>query len=244
MHMGSWRTLFMGPWLAVWLGALLSLGGCAGPTSLTSEVSSFGHWPDGRKPGAYVFERLPSQQDQAAQQSLLEAAAQPALASAGFALVADAQQAEFSVQLGASVQVERRPDPFLWPYRPHYWQQGPYRHPYQAPMLPKPSWRPMAYTPQQVSQAQIGIGVGGGWHGGGVTFGMMTGPSYVHMQVNLLIRDRRSNQVLYETHARHERVGAPDERLYPYLFEAALKDFPQQAVRPRAVTVTIPQDNR
>ena len=57
-------------------------------------------------------------------------------------------------------------------------------------------------------------------------------PPYVQMQVDLLIRDKRSSQVLYETHARHDRVGAADDRMFPYLFEAALKDFPLQAISP------------
>ncbi len=69
-------------------------------------------------------------------------------------------------------------------------------------------------------------------------------PPWVTMTVDMLIRDRRSKQTLYETHARYDRQGVADDRLYPWLFEAALKDFPYQAVSPRAVTVTIPDDNR
>ena len=64
------------------------------------------------------------------------------------------------------------------------------------------------------------------------------------INVDLLIRDRRSNQVLYETHAVHDRQNTVDLGLLPYLFEAALKDFPNPAVSPRTVTVTRPVDNR
>lgn len=89
-------------------------------------------------------------------------------------------------------------------------------------------------------------GLAGWWGGrgqGGLSMSFSMEPPYAQMQVDVLIRDRRNNQVLYETHAKLDRVGAADERLYPYLFEAALKDFPHQAVSPRMVTVEIPPDD-
>jgi hypothetical protein len=199
---------------------VLLLGGCAGMSNVTSQVSSFGTWPAGRQPGRYVFERLPSQQSQPELQDQLEAAAQPVLAQAGFALAANAAQADVSVQVGSQLQVDRVPrhDPFWSPYGA-YGPYGPFG---------RPGWA--------------------GWWGsggrGGVSFSMAMEPPYVQMQVDVLIRDRAGNQVLYEAHARHERVGAADPRLWPYLFEAALKDFPHPAVSPRTVTVTIPPDNR
>lgn len=195
---------------ALALGVLL-LGGCAGPNAVTSQVSSYGSWPEGRKPGRYVFERLPSQQTRAEQQDRLEASAEPVLATAGFERVTDGNQADVTVQVAAQVVVEQR------------------RAPYD------PFWGPW------------GPGFGGWWgHGGrgGISLSMQFEPPYVQMQVDLLIRDKRSSQVLYETHARHDRVGAADDRMFPYLFEAALKDFPLQAISPRTVTVTIPSDNR
>ncbi len=195
---------------ALVLGVLL-LGGCAAPNAVTSQVSSYGSWPEGRKPGRYVFERLPSQQTRAEQQDRLEAAAEPVLATAGFERVIDGNQADVTVQVGAQVVVEQR------------------RAPYD------PFWGPW------------GPGFGGWWgHGGrgGLSLSMQFEPPYVQMQVDVLIRDKRSSQVLYETHARHDRVGAADDRMFPYLFEAALKDFPLQAISPRTVTVTIPSDNR
>lgn len=201
---------------AAWVSAFVLMGlmaGCAGPRALTSEVSSAGKWPDGRKPGRYVFERLPSQQNQPELQDKLEAAAQPALAAAGFQRVDKADQADVSVQVASHVRMTQRPyygDPFWGPWGP---------------------WRP---------------GVGGWWGGGrsGVSVGMAVEPARVSMTVDVLIRDRKASEVVYETHASYERVGAADDRLYPYLFEAALKDFPLQAVSPRAVTVEIPEDNR
>lgn len=203
------------PWtMLACLALALLTSACAGPKAITSQVSSTGNWPEGRKPGTYVFERLPSQQDQAEVQDKLESAAQPALAAAGFELVPQADKAALSIQVGARTQVEQRQayyDPFWGPYGP---------------------WRP---------------GWGGYWGSGGrggLAFSMTMEPPRVAMMVDVLIRDRRSNQVLYETHARYERLGGADERFLPFMFEAAMKDFPHQAVSPREVTVAIPQDDR
>lgn len=205
----KWLGLSVACLITAWL---LMMGGCAGMTELSSQVSSQGNWPEGRKPGRYVFERLPSQQSQAELQDKLEAAAQASLAAAGFELASDAQKADVSVQVAAQTQVDLRSR-----YGP-YWGPGPWG---------RPAW--------------------GGWWGpgrGGVSMSMAMEPPYVLMQVDVLIRDRHSNQVLYETHASYDRLGSADERLYPYLFEAALKDFPHQAVSPRVVTVTVQPDNR
>lgn len=190
------------------------LAGCAGVSAITSQVSSYGQWPAGRQPGLYTFERLPSQQSRVEWQDKLEAAAQPALAAAGFVLAKEAGQADLTVQVASQVQTDPRPryDPFWGPYGP--WGRG---------------------------------GVGGWWGGrgrGGLSMSFAVEPPHVQTQVDVLIRDRRNNQVLYETHAKLDHVGAADDRLLPYLFEAALKDFPHQAVSPRAVTIEIPPEDR
>lgn len=181
------------------------LAGCATSNAVTSQVSSFGAWPQDRKPGKFVFERLPSQQANAAQQDRLEWAAKPSMVRAGFEWVQDEAQADVTVQVAAYQTTESRRsryDPFWGPWGPGF----------------------------------------GGWWGsggrGGISLSMQLEPAWTQMQVDLLIRDRRTNQVLYETHARHERVGQPDERVLPLMFEAALKDFPLQAISPRAVTIT------
>jgi hypothetical protein len=208
---------------AVFAGfVLLGLGGCAGLQEVRSKVSSFGVWPEGRQPGAYVFERLPSQQSRPEEQAMLEAAAEPALAAAGFRKVDDTAQADVSVQVAAQTQVDARLgyDPWF-PYGPR-----PYFGPHYGPFRP---------------------GFGGWWGSGGrggISISMAMAPPYVQMQVDLLIRDRRNNQVLYETHAIHERVGSPIDALYPFLFQAALKDFPRQAVSPRMVTIPVPAEQR
>lgn len=85
-------------------------------------------------------------------------------------------------------------------------------------------------------------GFGGFWGGrGGLGFGMSFDPPVTQMQVDVLIRDKTSSQTLYETHATHRRAGGVVESLMPVMFEAALKDFPAQAISPRVVTVPIPE---
>jgi len=149
----------------------LSLGflsGCASLNSFSSQVSSHGSWPADRQPGAYVFERLPSQTatpELTTQQTQLEDAARPALAAAGFTEAADPSLAKVVVQLASQVQVEVRPplDNFWYPYGRWGW--------------------------------------GGFWGPGrgGIALGVNLEPPYVQMQVSVLMRDRSTHQVLYET---------------------------------------------
>lgn len=80
---------------------------------------------------------------------------------------------------------------------------------------------------------------GFGHFGRGFGFGMSFEPPITQMQVDVLIRDRRSNQTLYETHATHQRAGGVVESLMAPLFDAALADFPLPAVSPRSVTVPV-----
>jgi Domain of unknown function (DUF4136) len=108
------------------LAAAAALSGCAALNSVTSDVSSFGDWPAGRKPGSYAFERLPSQQAQAAEAESLEKAARRALQKAGFTPVADGQEPDVLVQLGARfTRTVRSPwdDPLWW-----HGGFGRYRH--------------------------------------------------------------------------------------------------------------------
>ena len=176
------------------LAAVLS--GCAA-TNVISQVSSYGPWPEASKPGAYAFERLPSQAVQAA------------------------DQADYTVQIDAGVRTEPRMryDPLLVPYGMHPGYVAP-GHPY--------FWRP---------------GVGGWWGtgGSGLSLSLALEPPWVTLEVRLLIRDRRDGRVLYETQAAHDRVGAIDEAVLPFVFEAALDGFPQPPKGRRVVTVPLPE---
>ncbi len=205
------------------LGLVALLTGCAA-THVVSQVSSYGPWPDASKPGAYAFERLPSQAVQAADQSRLESAAEPALLKRGFHRVEQPEQADYTVQIDASVRTEPRTryDPLLAPYGMHPGHLGP-AHPH--------FWRP---------------GVGGWWGtgGSGLSFSLALEPPWVTLELRLLIRDRRDGRVLYETQAAHDRVGALDESVLPYVFEAALDGFPQPPRGRRVVTVPLPEARR
>ncbi len=196
--------------LAALLAALLA--GCAA-TQLDANVHTVGTWPQGRAPGSFAFERLPSQQARAEEQARLEAAAQPALEQAGFKLAAGApadvlvQVAERSLQGWAP-----GPEPFFgpgWGGASVYggrWRAGP--------------WGP---------------GWGGGWgygFGGSVPFSLT--------EVSVLILDAQSQKPLYESRALNDGAQ-PDQITREALFAAALKDFPFNAVSPRRVTVGLPK---
>lgn len=100
------------------LAALAAMtAGCAGLSTVTSDVSSFGDWPAGRKAGSYAFERLPSQEARASESDTLERAAATALQKAGFTPAAAGQEPEVLVQLGARfTRSVRSPwdDPLWW----------------------------------------------------------------------------------------------------------------------------------
>ena len=122
------RRLMLGGLLA---GAL-TLSGCAALRSLSTEVSSFGEWPAERQAGTYAFERLPSQQAQAAETELLENAARPALEKAGFKPAAEGQMPDVLVQVGArDSRTISSPwdDPIWWRGGFGYWRHGPWLAP-------------------------------------------------------------------------------------------------------------------
>lgn len=109
--------------------AALVLAGCAAMNSVTSEVSSFGEWPAGRAPGTYSFDRLPSQQQRAAEADALEAAAKPALEKAGFKPAAAGAAPDVTVQVGSRMtRTDYGPwhDPMWWHGGFGYWRRGPW----------------------------------------------------------------------------------------------------------------------
>ena len=94
--------------------ATLAITGCAGPFTVSADVSSYGSWPAGRKPGTFAFDRLPSQQqneEATKRQTALEDAARVALEKAGFQPATDAKSADILVTLGARVTAY---DPVPW----------------------------------------------------------------------------------------------------------------------------------
>ncbi len=200
---------------AALLGAAALLSACAtgGASRLTAQVASQGSWPPGRAPGSFAIERLPSQQANGAEQDRVEAAALPVLEAAGFRRAASAQEADVLVQVGARVFEIVRRDPFAGSlfWRNDWWFHGAYHRPFYGP-----AW---------------------GWGG---PYGWDSYPSVDYQrEAAVLVRDRRSQQVLYETRATSTDRLAP-ERMLPALFEAAMKDFAVPALSPRSVTLSLP----
>ena len=183
---------------------------CSSIDTVAVEVASQGSWPAERKPGSYAIERLPSQQANVAEQERVEAAALQALEGAGFTRVPEGQTADVLVQLGARLFELQRRDPF-----------------YGGPFGWRNDWwfygarRPFFY---------------------GSSFGTSFPYDYPDYQreAAVLIRDRRSQQIVYETRAVYRSRWTSDT-LLPALFDAAMKDFPRPALSPRTVTVALPK---
>jgi Domain of unknown function (DUF4136) len=74
------------------------------------------------------------------------------------------------------------------------------------------------------------------WNGG---FGYAGASPTFEREVALIIRDRRTGQLLYEARASNAGPSASIDYLLPAMFEAAMKDFPGTGPNPRAVTTQI-----
>lgn len=189
--------------------ALLAITGCAGPHTMSADVSSYGNWPAGRKPGTYAFDRLPSQQqnDEASKrQAALEDAVKAALEKAGFK-PADAKTADVLVTLGARVTAY---DPVPWD-DPLWWR-----------------WRGRLFSPRY---GYIGAGPWG-WRQDPFF------DRRYDRAVAVLLRDRASGEALYEAHASNEGFSRGDG-LLPELFSAALAEFPQVNQKSHRVSVVV-----
>lgn len=96
------------------------LAGCAAMNTLVGDISTYGDWPTGRTPGAYAFDRLPSQQAQPELTSRLEDSARPALEKAGFREAGPGQPVDVLVQVAAGSSLT---EPVLWA-DPLWWHGG------------------------------------------------------------------------------------------------------------------------
>ena len=187
----------------------LLLGGCAAMNNLDNEVSTYGAWPGERKPASYGFERLPSPQAHPERQQMLEDAARGAVESAGFAPAAEAADAVYLMQLGARVTSN---DPW-YDFDPMFWHGGlRYGHGFGFRRWGRDPW-----------------GFGAGFD---------SAPSF-EREVVVLIRDRKTGQLLYEAHASNSGPSASIDRLLPPMFRAAMRDFPGSSPNPHNVTVLL-----
>ncbi|HEX7638910.1 MAG TPA: DUF4136 domain-containing protein, partial [Burkholderiaceae bacterium] len=203
--------------LAALAGAAL-LSGCAGLHTVTSTITSYGQWPAGAKPGAYAFDRLPSQQAHPQRQQSLEAAAAQALAGAGFQPAPEGAKATYTVQVGARIeQFESDPwdDPF-WAAGMYHWGYPGWHHPpYHGPYWgPRGFWGP----------------------GPGPWF---PEPDVYEREVALLIRDAATGKPLYEARAMNEGNTAGGDRLLAAMYEASMRDFPNAVQKAHDVTVDL-----
>lgn len=87
-----------------------------------------------------------------------------------------------------------------------------------------------------------------GWYGPGWgTRGLwrMGEPTPLHRRaVSVVLRDARTQDVVYETSAVHEDVWVIDPDVYGVLFDAALAGFPQPPTGPRQVRLPLPSTSR
>ncbi|UXH79373.1 DUF4136 domain-containing protein [Roseateles amylovorans] len=193
--------------------ALLALSACGTLNSVSADAQSFGSWPAGRQPGTYAFERLPSQQQNADGQGRIEDAARVALEKAGFTAAADPKTADVMVSIGARVARSASApwdDPLWWRWNGSYFH---WRY--------GPAWRPYYSR----------------W---GYPYPMdpMMERRY-DREVALLLRDRKSNEPLYEARASNDGLTEGDLAMMAALFEASMVDFPQTRPEPHRVTVQL-----
>lgn len=204
--------------------AALVLSGCAGVGALNSDVSTYGSWPAERKPGSYAFERLPSQQERAGEQQVIEDAARGALESAGFTPAAAPGDAQFTVQVGARVGMSDR-----WPYFDPFWNNVSVGYSFG---YHRGYGRRYGHGYGRGRWA-LGIGAGyGGWSG------YDAWPGY-DREVAVLIREQKTGRLLYEARASNNGASPAIDPLLPAMFSAALRDFPAGGPNPRRVSVEI-----
>lgn len=192
----------------------LALSGCAALHSVTSEVSSYGNWPAERKPAATTYAFERLPSQQVDGPLQTDIEAAAAPALANAGFTLAASPDVADVM----VQVAMQSRIYQRPWRDRWGPYGPY--------------------------GRVGFG---SWYGSGSRFGFGLGmtlePPLSEMQVDLLIRDKKTTKVLYETHAVRQQNGGWDERLMAPMFAAALKDFPLPAISPRIVSVPLnPKD--
>jgi hypothetical protein len=189
-----------------------SLSGCATSWVVDSDVKSFSSIAAVPPGATYRFERLPSQQADAARQESLEAMAAAALEKVG--LRRDDAKPQYSAQIGARVTVGLSPwaDPWLFdgPWGAGYGYHGYARRWYG----------------------------GGGWYGGPGFIPPTANPWY-EREVNIVLRDIGSNRVVYETRARNDGPYNVSATILPVMFQAALQGFPNPPQGERRVNIEL-----
>ena len=180
------------------LVSAFALSGCASTRRIDSEVRSFRSGATELAAASYQFERLPSQQADAAAQTQRENWAAPVLQRVGLTLASQAPR--YTVQLGVATEQVLRNDPIF----PRRW---------------------------------IGMAGGGLW--GSPPLLLPLEPSLYRFQVQVLLRDAQSREMVYEAAAQHTGPWSDQANILPAVLLAAMRDFPQGAVGPSSVKVEI-----
>ena len=122
----------------------------------------------------------------------------------------DDAQAKLLVQIGAEARYAR--DYASWPY-------------YSSPWGPRWGWG-------------VGFGRGVGWGMGGSM--MFDGPPLEYYRaVSIVMRDIKTQQIVYETSAQRQDVWTQDPAIFGVLFDAALTGFPAPPQGTRNVRTVI-----
>jgi Domain of unknown function (DUF4136) len=186
------------------------LSGCSGMRLVDNRVESFSTLNALPAPATYRFERLPSQQADAAAQDALEAAAQTALSKVGLQFTSGA--AAYTAQVNARVE---RDD----------YAGNPYGHRLNDGIFAMPGLDYVVTGSGRVVWAPS----------------LLSYPHpYYKREVSLMLRDAKSNAVVFETRARFESHWSDSNAIYPAMLDAALQGFPQPPTGARRVDVQIP----
>lgn len=198
--------------------AVTLLVGCSGMRVVDTDVTSFAQWPGtaaGPAPTAsYRFERLPSQSaaNAAGVLSQDELETMTRMALNRYGLINNPTAPALNVQVGASTRMARRYN--------NGWGSG------------------------LGGGVSLGTGTAGSFIGLsfpiGAVGGLVDSPSYLH-ELSVVMRDARSNAVVFETRAAHSGIWGDTRAVYPAMLDAALQGFPRPPAGTRRVNVEIPR---
>ena len=193
--------------------SLWLMTGCAGVRLVDTDVTAFSKWtaaPPG--PGTtYRFERLPSQQNPAAQQDAVEAHTRTALAKVGMEL--NPTVARYSVQVAATTQIIERGYPgYDGGFGGFFGGTGVF----------------------------LGGGSRGAGFGLSFPM-RFPEPTYFKRELTILMRELSTQQVVFEARAIHDGVWSDTPAVFPAMMDAALRGFPEPPPGTRRINVEIPR---
>lgn len=191
---------------------VLFMTGCSGMRLVDSDVTAFPRW-NGTPPGPGTAYRFERLPSQQAPELQQDRVeAQARTALAKVGMELNPAAARYSVQVVLVSQLLDR--------------------------LPYESGRHDGY-----SLGLPGVFMGGGSRGAsmGMSFPMRFGQPYYKRDLSILMRDLRSQQVVFETRALHEGVWSDTPAVLPAMLDAALRGFPEPPPGTRRINVEIPR---